>query len=100
MPRRFGVFRNGPLAALDAGDSKLLKPIEPAALALPVSDCVLDEFERARLAKIGNREDRLEDGLQTGIVPVARGVVDLEEAFIRTLLHLDQVRDRDGSPDL
>src|SRR5262245_21182976 len=77
----------------------MLEALELAALALPVPDGVLDELQRAGLPEIGDREDRLEDRLQPRVLAVRRGGVDLQEALVRALLHLDQVRDRDGGMD-
>jgi hypothetical protein len=41
-----------------AGPAELVEPDEPAALALPVADRVLDELERAVLAQVADRERR------------------------------------------
>ena len=55
-----------PLAAELALAAQVLDSLQLAALALPVADRVLDELERAGLAEVLDREDRLEDTLQTG----------------------------------
>src|SRR5205823_9058297 len=68
-------------------------------LALPVPDRVLDELERGVLAEVADREDRLEHRLQPGILALAREAVHLQEALVRLLLDLDQVRDRNGRLD-
>ena len=47
------------------------KAFEPSAARLPLADAVRDEFERARLPKITEREDALEDGLQADVVTLA-----------------------------
>ncbi len=74
-------------------------PAAPA-LALPVPDRVLDELERAGLAEVLDREDRLEHALQTGLrLAVGGRGVHLQEPLVRALLHLDQVRDRNRARD-
>src|SRR3989442_15901167 len=77
----------------------MFQALQLAALALPVADGVLDELQRTGLTEIGDREDRLEDSLQPGVLAILRRGVDLQEALVLTLLHLDQVRDRDGGVD-
>src|SRR5437867_11698333 len=93
VARGLGILGDGLLAALDAGDPQVLQPLQLAALALPVADGVLDELKRAGLAEVTDREDRLEDGLKPGILAVGRRGVNLQEPLVRSLLHLDQVRD-------
>ena len=53
---------------------------------------VLDEFQHRRAGKIGNREDRLENGLQSLVRTAAIGLVHHQELIIRCLLNLDEVR--------
>jgi hypothetical protein len=48
----------------------VLQALEPAALALPVADRVLDELELAGPAEVREREDAREDGLQAGLLPL------------------------------
>ncbi len=94
------VLRDRLLAAFDAGDPEMLQPFQLAALAFPVADGVLDELQRAGLAEIADRKDRLEDGLQSGVVPILRRGIDLQEALVRALLDLDEVRDRNRRVNL
>src|SRR5262249_29659106 len=74
--------------------------LELAALALPVADRILDEFERRVLPEITDREDRLEHGLQPGVLALRGQAVHLQEPFVGLLLNFDQVRDRDRRLDL
>src|SRR2546428_5450295 len=78
----------------------MFQALQLAALALPVADRVLDELQRAGLAEVRDREDRLEDSLQPRVLAILRRRVDLQKPLVRALLHLDQVRDRDGGVDL
>ena len=78
----------------------MVQALEVAALALPVADRVIDKFELAQTAEIGDRENAIENALETGIFTLARQQVHLQEPLIRFLLDLDQVRDRDRSLDL
>src|SRR5262249_38699067 len=85
--------------AMAALAPQVLDSRELAALALPVADRVVDEFERAGLAEVLDREDRLEDGLQPGRLAVGGRDVHLQEPLVGALLDLDQVRHRDRGPD-
>ena len=53
---------------------------------------VLDEFELRRIGKIGNREYRFEDGLQTLVGTAAHRLLHQQELVVRCLLNLDEVR--------
>ena len=55
-------------------------------------ELVLDEFEHRRAGEVGDREDRLEDGLQTLVRTAALRLVHQEELIVGGLLDLDQVR--------
>src|SRR5207248_3938390 len=79
--------------------AQVVQALELAALALPVPDRVLDELERRVLPEVADREDRLEHRLQPGVLALARQPVHLQEALVRLLLDLDQVRDRNGRLD-
>src|SRR5262245_49309862 len=72
---------------------------ELAALALPVADRILDELQRRVLAEVADREYRLEHRLEAGVLALARQTAHLQEALVRLLLDLDQVRDRNGRLD-
>src|SRR4029450_4650900 len=70
------------------------------ALALPVPDGVLHELERAVLAQVRYGKDALEDGLQPGVLPLARQDAHLQEALVGVLLDLDEIGDRNRGIDL
>ncbi len=55
-------------------------------------ELVLDEFEHRGAREIGNREDRLENGLQALVGTPALGLVHHQELVIGCLLHFDEVR--------
>ena len=76
-----------------------MQAFQVAALALPVSNRVIDELELAHAAKIGNRKNGTEYSLQTGVFTLIREQFHLQKTLIRTLLNLDQIRNRDGSFD-
>src|SRR5690606_29598943 len=80
--------------------AQVLEPGEPAALALPVADRVLDELERRVLAEVTDREDRLEDRLQARVLALGRQAVHLQEPLVRLPLNLEEIRDRDRRLDL
>ena len=76
-----------------AGGAQMVQPLQVSALALPVADGVIDEFELAQAAEIGDRENALENAFETGIVAFARQQVHLQKPLIRFLLDLDQIRE-------
>ena len=80
--------------------AEVVQADEPAALALPVPDRVLDELERRVLAEVADREDRLEDRLQPRILALRGEQVHLQEALVGLPLNLDEVRNGDGGLDL
>src|SRR5262249_16596589 len=86
-------------AAVAARLAQVVQSLQLAALALPVADRVLDELERRVLAEIRDRKHRLEHRLQTRVLALARQAVHLQEALVRLLLDLDQVRDRNSRLD-
>ena len=55
-------------------------------------ELVANEFERRRAGEVGNREHRLEDGLQPLVAAPAFRLLDHQELVVGRLLHLDQVR--------
>src|SRR4029078_254254 len=92
-------LRNQRRAAGAAGPPAVVGPLQLPALALPVADRILDELERRVLAEVADRKDRLEHPLETRVLALARPHVQLQQALVRFLLDLDQVRDRDGRFD-
>jgi hypothetical protein len=78
----------------------MLQALEAAASGLPVADAVRHELQGARLPEIAERENALEDGLQTDIVPFLRQEVHLEEVLIGLALDVDEVRKGQKRADL
>src|SRR5215831_11270622 len=78
-----------------AGRAKVMQALQIAALALPVADRIIDEFELADATEIRDREDRREDGLQSDIIPFVGEKVHLQELLVRVLLDFDQIGNRD-----
>src|SRR6476620_6254465 len=78
----------------------MLEALEVTALTLPVTDLVLDEFQRCRLAEIRHREDRREDRLQSDEVALLGQQVHLQKSVIGLSLDLDQIGDLGGGIDL
>jgi hypothetical protein len=77
----------------------VIKPFELSALALPVTDRILDKLELRSLPKIGYRKHGSEHGLQTGVLPLSRETVHLKKAVVRLTLNLNEVRYSDSCFD-
>ena len=92
-------FDGGAAARIAAGGTQVMQPLQVAALALPVSDRVIDELQLAQPAEIGDRKHGIEHALQAGIFPLAGKQVHLQKPLIRFLLNFDQIGDRDRSLD-
>ncbi len=73
-----------------------MQTFQVAALALPVADREVHELQLRNISEVGNRKHRLKHCLQAAIFALAGQFVHLQEAVIRTLLNLDQVRNLDG----
>ena len=84
-------------AAIAAGGTEMVQTFQVAALALPVADRIVDEFEIAYTTKIGNREDGIKNGLQADVFALIGQQIHLQEPLVRLLLYLDQVGDRNRS---
>ncbi len=69
-------------------------------VVLGLLEVVRDELERAGLGEVLDREDALEHALQTDVLPLLVGDVDLEELVVGALLDVDQVRDVDDLREL
>ena len=54
------------------GAQQVLEAFEIAAFALPITDLVLDIFERSRLAKVRHRKDRRKHSLQADVIALFR----------------------------
>src|SRR5262249_6678107 len=93
-------FDSGATARIAARGTEMVQAFQVAALALPVADRIIHELELAYTAKIRNRKNGIEYGLQSRVVPFIREKIHLQETFVGTLLHLDQIRNRDGGLNL
>src|SRR4051794_21733271 len=71
---------------------QVVQPFQASALALPVTNGIINKSEFAQTPKIGDWENGLKNALQTGIVALIGHQIHLQEAFVRLLLHLDQIR--------
>jgi hypothetical protein len=60
-------------------------------VVLRLLELVLHEFERGRVGEVGDRENRLENGLKPLIGTPALGLVHEEELIVGGLLDLDQI---------
>src|SRR4029077_20593950 len=87
-------------AARGAGHAQVLEVAQPAALALPVSDRVLDELELAQPPEVREREDPVEDRLEADFLALLLEEVHLEELLVRPSLDVDQVRQVHEGADL
>src|SRR6185437_8113944 len=94
-----GIGDDGPAAA-PAGRAQVVQAAEMAAFALPVADGVFDEIQLADAAEVADGEHRIEHRLQAVVVALSRQQVHLQEALVALALHLDQVRNLDGSRNL
>jgi len=93
----FGRVRVNPEdgPARPAIGAQMVKPFELSALALPISDRVLNEFQLRGFAKVGNRKHGPEDCLEPGVLAFRRKQIHLEEAVVRLTLDFNQVRNSD-----
>jgi hypothetical protein len=78
----------------------MVQTFKVAALALPVSDGVIDKFELRHFTEIANWKHGRENGLETAVFALARQQIHLKEALVRLFLDFDQVRDLDGALNL
>jgi hypothetical protein len=84
-------------AAMTASGAQMVQALQVAALALPIPDSVVHEFELRHFAEILDGKNGSEDGLKTAIVAFAGQQVHLQEALIGLHLHFDQIRNLYGS---
>src|SRR5262249_5537041 len=87
-------------AAGPAVHPQVLEALEPPALALPVSDRVLDELQLAGSPEVREGEDAGEDRLEAGLLALLRQEDHLQEPLVGAALHADQVRKLHERPDL
>src|SRR5882762_8561332 len=86
-------------AAIPAGGAQVVQTLQVAALALPVSDRVIHEFELRHFAEVPDRKHRREHRLKAAVIALAWQQIHLQKALIGLLLDLNQVGDLDGSLD-
>ncbi len=87
-------------AAIATSGAQVMQTLQVAALAFPVPDGVVHEFELRHFAEILDREHRSEDRLQASILALAGQQIHLQKALVRFLLDFDQVRDLDRTLNL
>ena len=87
-------------AAIPAGGAQVVQPLQVAALALPVADGIVHEFQVADAAEVRNREHRVEHRLQTDVLALVGQKIHLQKTLVGRLLNLNQVRNRNGGLDL
>src|SRR5271163_3236718 len=78
----------------------MVQTLQIAALALPVADGIINKFELAYAAEIGNGKYRSKDRLQADIIALVRQKIHLQELLVRIFLNLDQIRNRDRGLNL
>jgi hypothetical protein len=78
----------------------MIEAFQAAALALPVSDRVIDEREFAQSTEIRDGKYALKNTLQPDVVTLVGQQVHLQKALVRSLLNLDQIRNRNRGLDL
>ena len=69
-------------AAVLARGAQILQPFEVAALALPITDLILDEIQGRRFAEIRNRKNRLEHRLKTSVDTFFRQQIHLQKPIV------------------
>src|SRR3954447_13239215 len=87
-------------ARIPAHGAQMVETLQTSAFALPVADGIIDKRKLAQSAEIGDRENGLENTLQTGIVPFIGQQIHLQKALVGLLLHFDQIWNRDRSLNL
>ena len=74
-----------------------MQALQVAALALPVADRVVHEFQLRHLAEVPDGKHGSEYRLKPAVIALAGQKVHLQKALIRLHLDFNQVRDLDGS---
>ena len=77
----------------------MVQPLQVAALALPVADGIVHEFELRHFAEIPDRKHAGEHRLKAAVLALARQQIHLQKALIGLLLDLNQVGDLNRSLD-
>ena len=73
---------SGAATGVAAGRAQVVQSFQIAALTLPISYGVVDEFELAESPEVRNRKDRVKYALQTGVFPFAGKQIHLQKALI------------------
>ena len=60
----------------------MMQALQVAALAFPIADGVIDEFELAQPPKIGDRKNAFENAFETSVVAFTGQQVHLQEPFV------------------
>jgi hypothetical protein len=82
---------------MTASGAQMVQALQVSALALPIPDGVVHEFELLHFAEIFDRKNGSEDGLKTTIIAFAGQQVHLQKALIGLHLHFDQIRNLNRS---
>ena len=86
-------------AAIPARCAQVMEPAQVSALALPVADRVVHEIQLRQSAEILYRKYGRKHRLQAGVFALARQQIHLQEALVRLLLYVNQVRNLDRRLD-
>src|SRR5579885_3292694 len=86
-------------AAVPASGAEMVQALEVAALALPVADGVVHEFELGHFAEVPDRKHGGEHGLKPGVLALARQQIHLQKALIGLHLDFNQVGNLDRALD-
>ena len=81
--------------AMPARGSQVMQPLQVSALALPIPDGIVHEFQLRHFAEIPDGKNGSEHGLQSAVVSLARQQVHLQKALIGLHLHFDQIGNLD-----
>jgi hypothetical protein len=97
----FGIIRavDNRLPAFGTVGAQEIQSFQIATLALPISDGVLDKFQRGCASKIIDWKYRIEDCLQSHILSIRRRDIHLQKSVIGLSLDFDQIRNRDACMD-
>jgi hypothetical protein len=71
----------------------VVETLEAAALAFPIADRIVDEIQLRDAAKIRNRKNGIEDGLQSRVLPFRGKQIHLQKSLVGSPLNLNEIRD-------
>ena len=92
--------RNHHVAAVRAGRAQVVQPLQVAALALPVADCVVDKLKLTDVAEVGNRKHRGKHRLEAVVLALLGQLLHLQNALAAEPLHFNHVRNLDRRRNL